>query len=334
MYRATALTQRDGSSLQNANCRMTAIAVGLDFDTLGKKKSSGGKMRGYTTDQSGGTDSSDAREAWVKGYKETLIVRDGQPWNEALEDLRDGRLVHLDVWHAGLAGASCVSGEGRYGHSIAVAPEHNSAGQWLVSDPWCKPGRWTWISERTLRLAAEDWGSRVFNRSTKGRSSPLPPVGSVELGLILAAMARYLMGLYKPGEEAPPGELPPTDTGGPPPIMYTVTAAHPEEEPMSLQFDIISDYGGTVTVKDDDLQHAYLDLTTGKLADIPGGAVKPAYAKIKVQKGTILGDTDARRTGYLIGVSAAMLLEQDVTLQPVEPTDQYVPAGTLYLRKE
>src|SRR5262245_10909828 len=110
-YRADAVTQRDGSALQNSNCRMASIATGLDYHTLGAKTSTGAKMRQSQDDQSGGTDAGDAKQAWARGYSETLVIRDGNTWADALDDLRDGRLIHLDVWHV-TVGGPCLSGSG------------------------------------------------------------------------------------------------------------------------------------------------------------------------------------------------------------------------------
>ena len=121
-YRPAPVTQRDGSSLANSNCRMASIATGLDFHTLGAKKSTGAKMRSYTSDQSGGTDSGDADEAWAQGYGEDLNVEDGKSFDDALAALQEGHLVHLDVWHASVGGP-CLSGSGAYGHTIVVAPD-------------------------------------------------------------------------------------------------------------------------------------------------------------------------------------------------------------------
>jgi hypothetical protein len=97
---------------------------------------------------------------------------------------------------------------------------------------------------------------------------------------------------------------------------------------MTLQFDIIEDFAGTVEVKGSD--HKYLNLVDGKLYPITG--IKPAYCKIKVQKGTVLGDSDDRRIGYLIGTSCAMLLEVDVTPHP-EAAGSYELVENLYIKK-
>ena len=55
-YRPAFVTQRDGSSLANSNCRMASISMGLAYDASpqGSKTSTGKEMRTYTDDQSGG----------------------------------------------------------------------------------------------------------------------------------------------------------------------------------------------------------------------------------------------------------------------------------------
>jgi hypothetical protein len=222
MYRAKPITQRDNSSLQYSNCRMASISTGLDFHTLGKKTSTGGKMRTYTTDQSGGTDSGDAREAWTKGYSETLVSRDGKTWADALVDLRAGHLINLDVWHETCKGP-CLSGSGRYGHNMAVAPE-KSGTRWLVSDPWCKPGSWQWWPESLLRAGAEEWGRRLRTQTGARRTF----VNDNRWIEALQSAARQHMTEFFPGREQPLGEgndEDPDDTGGPGVIMYTRTRA-------------------------------------------------------------------------------------------------------------
>lgn len=201
-YRAAPVTQRDGSALANSNCRMAAIATGLDYETLGGETSTGAKMRSYQDDQSGGTGSDDASVAWHRGYGKDLRIRDGNPWGDVLDDLRAGRLVHLDVWHAAVGGP-CLSGSGAYGHTIAVAPESRDKDgdtEWLVADPWCKPPTWAWVRQGRLRDGAEEWGRRVTREAET--NGPLPPAG-VDRQRRLSAAARRLMKRHYPGAEAP-----------------------------------------------------------------------------------------------------------------------------------
>jgi hypothetical protein len=213
------VTQRDNTELANANCRMASISTGLDFHTVGAKTSTAGKMRGFTSDQSGGTGSDDAKEAWQRGFKQSLVIKDGGSWASVMVALREGRGVNLDVWHEMLT-SGCISGAGRYGHNIYVHPDLDDKG-WLVSDPWCRPAAWKRISEAQLRKAAEEWGRRV--RSQTGLREPALP--------LLRAAVKVLMDRFRPGDEMPFGH--PTDTGGRPetggylPIMFTTTNRQP-----------------------------------------------------------------------------------------------------------
>jgi hypothetical protein len=220
VYRAAPVTQRDGSPLASSNCRMASIATGLDFETFGSKTSTGAKMRSYTDDQTGGTDSGDARQSWQRGYSQDLRVRDGGTFDDVLADLRSGRLVHLDIW-AQAAGGPCLSGSGAYGHTVAVAPEY-SDGKWLVADPWCSPPKWVWWPEAKLRAGAEAWGAEVLNESITRGAAPL------------AELVRRLMSRWFPGHERPlssPGA--PSETGGGT-IYFTTTAAHAEASDMAI----------------------------------------------------------------------------------------------------
>ena len=100
-YRVAPVTQRDGSELASSNCRLASAACGIDYHSKGAILSNGAEMRARQSDQSGGTDSGDAAEAWAS-YGETLRIRDGATFADALYDLEAGRLVHLDVWAASL----------------------------------------------------------------------------------------------------------------------------------------------------------------------------------------------------------------------------------------
>lgn len=144
-----------------------------------------------------------------------------------LDALEGGRLVHLDVW-AATVGGPCLSGSGAYGHTIAVAPE-KSGTKWLVADPWCSPAKWVWWEESRLRSGAEEWGRRVLSTATGG----LPPVGSAEWRVRVALLAKVLMSRWNPDHPAPdPGDSP--DTGGAQSVLFTVTAAHEDDDMPTL----------------------------------------------------------------------------------------------------
>jgi hypothetical protein len=222
-YRPAFVTQRDGSSLASSNCRMASAAMGLDFETRGAKTSSGAKMRSYTDDQSGGTDSGDAKQAWDRGYDQTLTVRDGGTFDQALADLRAWRAVHLDIW-AAATGQECLSGSGDYGHTVIVLPDYTADG-WAVGDPWCTGG-YGRIPESKLRKGAETWGSEVYGRAAEEPDYPTDGPGPRDPRVlaIVARIVRRFMSEHYPG--GPPGELRHADTGGGS-ILFTVT--HPLE---------------------------------------------------------------------------------------------------------
>jgi hypothetical protein len=225
-YRPAPVTQRDGSKLQNSNCRMASIATGLDFDTLGAKKSTGARMRAHQSDQEGGTDSGDAKRAWASGYDENLDIQDGKLWSDVLTDLRRFRVVHLDVWHA-TVGGPCLSGTGRYGHTIVVAPDCVD-NNWLVCDPWCSPAKWSRVSESKLKAGAEEWGRRVYGAATSGPGASEHP--SLD---VLRYIAKRLMSRYHPGDDGEEDPSPdPRETGGAQQVMYTATTPHPPKTPV------------------------------------------------------------------------------------------------------
>jgi len=216
LYRAIPVSQRDGSALANSNCRMAAIATGIDYHTGGARTSTGSEMRARQSDQSGGTDSGDASEAW-QSYGQDLRIRDGASFPDALSDLHAGRLVHLDVWAADCAGPCCDS---ECGHTIAVAPERSGT-RWLTADPWCSPAKWTWWEEALLQRGAETWGGQVYGAATAG----LRWTGDERaLKALMRLAAKRLMGLYRP--DFPAAIRPYADTeGSGGRIMFTTTAA-------------------------------------------------------------------------------------------------------------
>lgn len=199
MYRAVNVTQKDGSALQWSNCRMAVAATHLDFHTQGAKKSTGAKMRSYQDDQSGGTDSGDARTAWERGYDEQLVIRDGRYWADLVEDRQRGWFVSVDVWYASLP-IRCQQ-NGQFGHTIGISPETRSDGAWLVGDPLCDTNDWSWMDPADIRRAAEAWGSRILSGTSAKTHGP---DGEGEL-------------------------LVPVDTGGAVPIRYTTAV---EEAPV------------------------------------------------------------------------------------------------------
>jgi hypothetical protein len=218
-YRAQPVTQRDGSALANSNCRLASIAAGLDYHTLGAQTSTGAEMHARQSDQSGGTDSGDAAEAWAS-YGQSLRIRDGETFADAIDDLEDGRLVHLDVWASSCAGP-CLSGTGNYGHTIAVAPE-KSGTRWLTSDPWCSPPKWTWWEEALLEAGAETWGGMCYSGATAG----LRWTGDERaLRALMRLAAKRLMSQNRP--DLPAVVRPPVDTAGAAGrIMFTTTGTH------------------------------------------------------------------------------------------------------------
>lgn len=136
-----------------ANCTMTAGAMVLDFDTLGATAVWGGDLRHHQSDQEGGTDLNDLKQAW-SAYGQTLSIRSGNGWDDVEQDRRDGRAIVLQG-EGGTPGAGTYTG----GHAIAVLPETNSEGKWLIGNPECTG--FEWVSPSALRDWAENWSSSI-----------------------------------------------------------------------------------------------------------------------------------------------------------------------------
>lgn len=136
-----------------ANCTMAAGAMVLDFDTLGSKAVWGGDLRHHQSDQEGGTDLNDLKEAWAY-YGQTLSIRSGNGWDDVQADRAAGRALVLQG-EGGTPGAGVYTG----GHAIAVLPETKSDGKWLIGNPECTG--FEWVSESALRDWAENWSSSI-----------------------------------------------------------------------------------------------------------------------------------------------------------------------------
>jgi hypothetical protein len=257
MYRAEPVTQRDGSSLANSNCLMAAAAVGLDFHTLGDKTSTGAKMRSYSGDTSGGTNTDEIERAWKNGYSEDPVTRDGNPWSKVLEDLAAKRLVMLQVWHA-TVGGPCLSGSGAYGHGMCVAPESRTSDgnkEWLVADPWCNPPKWSWVRESKLKAGAEKWVATA--RAAANVSGPTWP-------LIIAAAIR-LMERFGPDHPAT-FELP--EVGGPG-VLFASTKPQPGADDVAINTNgsrIVTARRVKLTAEAGFYKEASLDTKYGTLA--------------------------------------------------------------------
>lgn len=74
------------------NCTMSSGAMALDRHTLGKTQVWGGELRKHQSDQVGGTDLYDVRQAWTH-YGQALDIRSGQGWAGVLLALKEGRGV-------------------------------------------------------------------------------------------------------------------------------------------------------------------------------------------------------------------------------------------------
>lgn len=238
-YRATPISQRDGSPLANANCRMAGIATGIDHHTTGAIRSTGAEMRARQSDQVGGTDSGDSAEAW-RTYGQDLFIGDGSTFAAVLDALHAGRAVQLDVWHA-TTGGPCLSGSGEYGHDLAIAPEQ-SGDRWLVADPWCSPARYVWWPESRLRAGAEDLGAMTYTAATAGRYVPRT---RRELIARMREQLRALFTLYTP---ATPALVRPSTSGAGGYVFWTATRAQGETTSPGKGEDVpINAYAGLVT---------------------------------------------------------------------------------------
>jgi len=266
--------------------------MGLDYETSGAKKSTASKMRSQTADQSGGTDSGDAREAWDRGFDESLDIEDGKTYDDVDASLKAGYMVHLDVWHAAMD-AGCISGSGAYGHTIAIVPDHDGSG-WLVGDPWCTNG-YKRVSTSDLRNGAEEWGRRVYGAA---RAEPdYPPTGGPRDPIVLVIVARIvkrLMDLSYPGHERYIKQYP--ETSGAQPILYTRTHARAlEGADMGPMFENSGAAIGQATVSIDGAN--LIGTADGQYHPIAKGIVRNVSAVVDIADGKYAGEV-----AYLVSI--------------------------------
>ena len=304
-YRPAFVTQRDGSPLASSNCRCASIAMGIDAETRGADTSTGAKMRSYMDDQSGGTDSGDARQAWSRGYDASLTIRDGETFDRALDDLKDNRAVHLDVWHASVGGP-CLSSSGSYGHTMIVLPDYTSAG-YLVGDPWCTDG-YHRVTTSKLRAGAERWGSEVYGRAAEEPDWPTggaDPRSELVRAIVRRIVKRLMSEAYPDG---PPGELRHPETAGGA-ILYTVTHAI-EADDMGTPFEITGSpiIGKATTTKPISL----IPTEGGDFVALDVGTVRNVFALTTISGGTYDGSAaylcqipdGSEHTGLLLASAA------------------------------
>lgn len=157
-----------------ANCTMSAGAMVLAFHTLGATDKWGGHLRHNQSDQSGGTDLNDLKQAW-SAYGETLSIRSGAGWDDVEKDRAAGRAIVLQG-EGGTPGAGTYTG----GHAIAVMPETKSDGKWLIGNPECSG--YEWVSPSALRDWAENWSSSIaWARSDAHLPAGEAPVAGITL---------------------------------------------------------------------------------------------------------------------------------------------------------
>jgi len=262
---------------------MASIAMGLDYHTAGDRVATAAKMRTYTDDQSGGTGSDDARQAWDRGYDQSLRVMDGSTFADVLDDLKAGRVVHLDVWAASV-GQECLSGSGAYGHTVAVLPDHNGDG-WAVGDPWCTGG-YGRIPQADLQRGAEYWGGQVYSLAADEPDYPSggPGPRDPRVLVIVQRIVRRLMTQYDPSKPAPapPGR----DTGGGA-VLYTTTKVQS---------------GTTAPEEGDDMAiQAASGLTSNYRIDIAAGVAFYADANLTAQEGSMSAAASVVYVGGPIG---------------------------------
>ena len=84
------------------------------------------------------------------------VDRTGQPWAQAVADLRAHRWLVINVWYAALPDAYRSQASAAFGHSMGLMAVSGDGKSGLLYDPLAKAGRWVPLD--VIRAAMEDWG--------------------------------------------------------------------------------------------------------------------------------------------------------------------------------
>lgn len=152
-----------------ANCTMASGAMALAYQNpRGSKAPWGGDLRHRQSDQSGGTDLYDVKEAWAE-YGETLTIKTGSGWSGVKKYHDEGRALVVQG-EGNVPGSESFDG----GHGCVIAPETHSDGRWLFGDPLATG--WQWVSQSSIRDWMENLSSGCyFAIGEKPAGEPVPP---------------------------------------------------------------------------------------------------------------------------------------------------------------
>jgi hypothetical protein len=149
-----------------SNCTAVSGALALAYQQpRGELAPQGGDVRHRQSDQSGGIDLYDVRQAWA-AYGETLTIKSGAGWS-AVVDAHDADRAIIIQGIGNVPGAETFDG----GHACAIGPETNGEGDWLFGDPLATG--WQWVPPSKIRSWAEAWQSSIA--FAVGEKPPAPP---------------------------------------------------------------------------------------------------------------------------------------------------------------
>jgi hypothetical protein len=152
-----------------SNCTAVSGALALAYQQpRGELAPQGGDIRHRQSDQSGGIDLYDVRQAW-DAYGETLTIKSGAGWSAVVDTHDAGRAIIIQGT-GNVPGAETFDG----GHACCIAPETRSSdGYWLFGDPLATG--WQWVKPSAIRSWAEAWQSSIaFAAGEKPPAEPAP----------------------------------------------------------------------------------------------------------------------------------------------------------------
>lgn len=183
-YRPAFVNQFATGPLSSANCTMASAAMALDRHTLGKKTSTGGKMRLCQNDRVGGTDLTDAAIAWWNCYRENLDNPGVTAWTDFVRKVKEGRGAIITGHYGSLSNQYRHQSNFFDNHAMFVN-EVNDAGWMLNFDPITHASQWIPASELKRFAGSLSGGNGIlgmgkvyaaFTKITNPQDAPHTPI--------------------------------------------------------------------------------------------------------------------------------------------------------------
>lgn len=161
-YTGTHRSQFDGGPKANENCTPASGANGARAATGGRVDKSGSQVRALVKSSE---ETNPATPGWSLKDLDLAMSRLGVGfvigtggWVGLRQARKEGKIIVIQGDSEEFPNGTC-SGVFDGDHAVAVHPDTNAAGEWLLADPICKTRRWE--RESVLRAYAENFWSGI-----------------------------------------------------------------------------------------------------------------------------------------------------------------------------